>query len=94
MQRDHNDKATWIDWFPDWAPARQDTRTTLAAEPTPPDPPNVNTNNIQLQEINHEDDGGDEGHMHMEDVEAPGENPTVLPHDTLVIERDRDKAVK
>jgi hypothetical protein len=57
-----------------------------------PDFPEHTGGDIALDDIN---EGGHlEDFVHMEDVDAAEEDPTILPADTLVIERDRDRAVK
>jgi len=96
MQSQAGDRRTQAEWFPDWlpasaaAPARNHTTTDYLL----PEGRNSGNESYRLSDVSQ---GASSNGSKMNDVEAAEaaeQIPSALPEDELVIERNRDRAVK
>lgn len=97
MQSTRGDTRARADWFPDWFPDTAEPSTTRNNATTDyllPDRPTSGVNSYRLSDVSHGASSGGSKMETVEEAEAAEQIPSALPDDELVIERNRDRAVK
>lgn len=99
MQPLHGDRQSQVDWVPDWFPDTVDSTTTRTN--AAPNRLQAETNHLQrdrqtirLSDVSHGASSTGSKMEILEEAQAEEQIPSVLPGDELIMERDRDRAVK
>jgi hypothetical protein len=93
MQASRSDRNSQVDWHPDWL-ASLTTRSNAAPEYLRPDPPISGFNGYHLSDVSHGASSNGSKIETVEEAHAAEENLSALQADELIIESNRDRAVK
>jgi hypothetical protein len=99
MQSSHGDRQPRVDWVSDWFLDTIESTTTRTN--AAPNRLQAETNHTQrdrqtvrLSDVSHGASSTDNEMQILEEAQAEEQIPSVLPGDELIMERDRDRAVK
>jgi hypothetical protein len=96
MRSSLDDSAPQVDWRPDWLPSAQHStaRTSTTPEYLQPQSPASGFDSYRLSNVSNGRSSISGKIQTVEEEEEAEQIPSALPDDELVIERNRDRAVK